>query len=548
MVIDSAHSLAPTAASARRRTLIVRLASCFAVSLALHAALLALHLEEAGFGLPGFVFPWNLKRASSAELSLHLTQVPPPTVVEQQAAPEPAESAANPVLASTAAVRPAQLAPRAPSKPAAGATSVPASAALAADIPPVEAPALPTPVVPEVLTALTAPPESVAMPRSDTVTAKPPASQAEPVAIRAVPEPVTTPPLAPLPTAKAPPELVRRPEPVEPLPPVPEPPKPEIPAQEPAQTALAIPPVEIAAAPVVAPKAVSVPVPAPAAAPSAPAPPPPEPAPPTPAPPPPVAVPPTPAPTPPAPEPTPPAPAPVPPTPAPVPPTPAPAPPTPASAPPTPAPAPPTPSPAPPTPAPGPVVHDQAPVAQQSVAAGPANNPGSSGNASRSAAPSGIPGAEASTPDFTAKALSQLRDIDHAQTERPQAVVPSPPQPRRRTILGALEREISLKFYIAGWRAKVERNGTLNLPRGIGDRAHGDAIVTVSIRSDGSVEWVHFERSSGVPDLDDSYRHIIDMLAPYSAFPPDLASLYDYIEIRRVWTVDKQLRLLEELR
>ncbi len=52
-----------------------------------------------------------------------------------------------------------------------------------------------------------------------------------------------------------------------------------------------------------------------------------------------------------------------------------------------------------------------------------------------------------------------------------------------------------------------------------------------------------FNRSSGVAKIDEAVRRTVQNLAPYQAFPPDLAREYDVIEIRRVWTFDTAIRL-----
>ena len=70
-----------------------------------------------------------------------------------------------------------------------------------------------------------------------------------------------------------------------------------------------------------------------------------------------------------------------------------------------------------------------------------------------------------------------------------------------------------------------------------------DPVVTVGLRSDGTVESVTINRSSGVPELDEAVKAIVKKLAPYSAFPPELAREYDIVEIRRVWTLDVAIRL-----
>jgi len=46
-----------------------------------------------------------------------------------------------------------------------------------------------------------------------------------------------------------------------------------------------------------------------------------------------------------------------------------------------------------------------------------------------------------------------------------------------------------------------------------------------------------------VPAIDEAVRLIVQKLAPYSAFPPDVAREYDVIEIRRVWTFETAVRL-----
>jgi len=54
---------------------------------------------------------------------------------------------------------------------------------------------------------------------------------------------------------------------------------------------------------------------------------------------------------------------------------------------------------------------------------------------------------------------------------------------------------------------------------------------------------VTFVLSSGVPDIDESIRRIVQSHVPYQAFPPALAREYDVIEIRRTWYFDVAVRL-----
>ena len=68
-------------------------------------------------------------------------------------------------------------------------------------------------------------------------------------------------------------------------------------------------------------------------------------------------------------------------------------------------------------------------------------------------------------------------------------------------------------------------------------------MVTVAIRSDGSVESVTVVISSGVADIDEAVRRIVHSHANYPAFPSELARDYDVVEIRRTWHFDTAVRL-----
>ena len=84
---------------------------------------------------------------------------------------------------------------------------------------------------------------------------------------------------------------------------------------------------------------------------------------------------------------------------------------------------------------------------------------------------------------------------------------------------------------------------TFDMVREAAKQPHSDPLVTVAIRSDGSVESVTFVQSSGVPALDDAIRRVVDSQKPYPVFPPGLAREFDVIEIRRTWYFDMAIRL-----
>jgi TonB family protein len=117
----------------------------------------------------------------------------------------------------------------------------------------------------------------------------------------------------------------------------------------------------------------------------------------------------------------------------------------------------------------------------------------------------------------------------------------------RRAVVSFNERDLPLKMYVESWRQKIERNGALNYPRSWADAVRVDPLVSVAVRSDGTVEDVIIVSSSGRADMDEAVRRIVRVNARYSPFPPQIAERYDVIEIRRVWRFDDALKLMEEL-
>jgi TonB family protein len=118
----------------------------------------------------------------------------------------------------------------------------------------------------------------------------------------------------------------------------------------------------------------------------------------------------------------------------------------------------------------------------------------------------------------------------------------------RRAVVSGVERDVALRLYVDSVRQKIERNGMLNRAELSAERVRIDPLVSVSVRSDGSVDDVTILRSSGRPEMDDAVRRIVRLNARYSAFPPNVAAHYDVIEIRRIWTFAEGLKLIEELR
>ncbi|MFZ6758244.1 TonB family protein [Undibacterium sp. Ji50W] len=150
--------------------------------------------------------------------------------------------------------------------------------------------------------------------------------------------------------------------------------------------------------------------------------------------------------------------------------------------------------------------------------------------------------------DLANRAREQARGLDLLRGSPPAASSNSEDKPRRRSVFGSMDKDVPVQLYIDSWKQKIERNGNLNYSQVSKDRARGDPVVTVSIRSDGSIEDITINRSSGRADIDEAARRIIRLNAKYAAFPPNIAARYDVIEIRRIWNFDEKLRIIEELR
>lgn len=114
---------------------------------------------------------------------------------------------------------------------------------------------------------------------------------------------------------------------------------------------------------------------------------------------------------------------------------------------------------------------------------------------------------------------------------------------RRVKLFGRSHPNIELIRYAEAWARKIQFNTEPEAIQEVAKRPHTDPLVTVAIRSDGSVESVTFELSSGVAEVDNAIRQILERHKPYVAFPDALAREYDVVEIRRTWHFNTVIRL-----
>ena len=114
---------------------------------------------------------------------------------------------------------------------------------------------------------------------------------------------------------------------------------------------------------------------------------------------------------------------------------------------------------------------------------------------------------------------------------------------RRGRLFGHSDPNAELVSYAEAWARKIQFNTQYDAIREVAKQAHIDPVVTVAVRRDGSVETVTFNVSSGVAELDEAIRRIIQGHVPYQSFSPELAREFDVIEIRRTWYFDVAVRL-----
>jgi periplasmic protein TonB len=112
-------------------------------------------------------------------------------------------------------------------------------------------------------------------------------------------------------------------------------------------------------------------------------------------------------------------------------------------------------------------------------------------------------------------------------------------RPKKKHI-GARVAEFRFARYVEDWRLKVESVGNANYPQEAREKqVYGSLILTVGVRSDGSVESVEIDKSSGRRMLDAAALKTIKLAGPFSPFPPDIRVDTDVLYITRTWSFSR---------
>ena len=134
-----------------------------------------------------------------------------------------------------------------------------------------------------------------------------------------------------------------------------------------------------------------------------------------------------------------------------------------------------------------------------------------------------------------ARLMRQSMDMASLQPELSQRREWQSKLPRREHI-SANTKEYEFAAYMSAWVAKVERVGNLNYPSELRARKlHGDLVLSVGIHQNGSIESIEVMRSSGIREIDDAARNIVQMASPYAPLPDNIRERVDILHITRTW-------------
>lgn len=97
-------------------------------------------------------------------------------------------------------------------------------------------------------------------------------------------------------------------------------------------------------------------------------------------------------------------------------------------------------------------------------------------------------------------------------------------------------RASALAPYLAEWKRKVERVGTLNFPDAARRQGlSGSPVIEVEIAADGRLRQARVRRSSGYGELDQAALTILRLASPFNPFPADLSAHYARLRFAYQW-------------
>jgi len=122
----------------------------------------------------------------------------------------------------------------------------------------------------------------------------------------------------------------------------------------------------------------------------------------------------------------------------------------------------------------------------------------------------------------------------------------SPPTKKNKTSLNRIKKisskskDYMYKLYFDSWKRKVERMGSMNYPESAKNLGlFGSLVMTVSLNSEGIIQKMTINKSSGKKDLDQAALDIVMMGEPYAKFSARMKDEVDIVTITRRWKFSK---------
>jgi len=112
---------------------------------------------------------------------------------------------------------------------------------------------------------------------------------------------------------------------------------------------------------------------------------------------------------------------------------------------------------------------------------------------------------------------------------------------KRTKVISSKTEDRDFQSYYQVWKNKVEKIGALNYPAAARNGISETLVMTVVLNDQGKVLDIKINKSSGVPQLDDAAKKIVNLGSPYAPFPPSIKEQVDTLQIRRIWRFTNNL-------
>jgi len=104
----------------------------------------------------------------------------------------------------------------------------------------------------------------------------------------------------------------------------------------------------------------------------------------------------------------------------------------------------------------------------------------------------------------------------------------------REYFISVNARESVFAEYLAAWKARMERLGTLNYPT-IAGRQGGNPVLEVALDADGRLREVRVTHGSGHGALDQAAIDLVRLGSPYDPFPAAVRAQFDVLRFAYEW-------------